>query len=129
MKKKGFIDEFKEFIAQGNVIDLAVGVIIGGAFSTIVTSLVDDMLMTLIGMITGGHDISGLAVTFGTATLKYGAFLQAVINFLIIAFCIFMMIKLINKFNKKKETPEEKVEKEEVVLLKEIRDALKNKKK
>ena len=127
MEKKGLIAEFKDFIAKGPVLDLAVAVIIGGAFGTIITSLVNDMLMPLVGMIVGGHDISGLSVQVGTATLKYGAFIQAIINFLIIAFCIFMIVKVVSKFNKKKE--EKPVTPEEVVLLREIRDALKKSKK
>lgn len=127
-KKNGFVAEFKEFIAQGNVMDLAVGVIIGGAFSTIVTSLVNDMLMPLVGMLTGGVNIAGLNVKVGSAVLNYGAFLQAIINFLIIALCIFFIVKAMNKFNKKKEEAPA-APAEEIVLLTEIRDALKNKKK
>ncbi len=94
------IKEFKEFIAQGNVFDLAVGVIIGGAFGTIVTSLVEDILMPIIGLILGGVDFSGLSITVGDANVKYGNFIQVVINFLIIAFCIFLMVKAMNKFKK-----------------------------
>ena len=104
----GFIKEFKEFAMKGNVMDMAVGVIIGGAFGKIVTSLVDDVLMPFIGMLTGGIDLSGLeykmmlpAVDGGEpiagATLKYGAFIQNIIDFLIIAFCIFLMVKAMNK--------------------------------
>ena len=94
------IKEFKEFIAQGNVFDLAVGVIIGGAFGKIVTSLVEDILMPIIGLILGGVDFSGLSITVGDANVKYGNFIQVVINFLIIAFCIFLMVKAMNKFKK-----------------------------
>lgn len=94
------IKEFKEFIAKGNVFDLAVGVIIGGAFGKIVTSLVEDILMPIIGLILGGIDFSGLSITVGDANIKYGNFIQVIINFLIIAFCIFLMVKAMNKFKK-----------------------------
>ena len=93
----GFFKEFKEFAMKGNVMDMAVGVIIGGAFGKIVTSLVDDVLMPAIGTLTGGVDFSNLAVTFGDANLKYGSFIQNIIDFLIIAFCIFLMMKAVNK--------------------------------
>ncbi|MBR2101665.1 MAG: large-conductance mechanosensitive channel protein MscL [Prevotella sp.] len=125
----GFIKEFKEFAMKGNVMDMAVGVIIGGAFGKIVSSLVDDVLMPLIGVITGGVDFTGLAVKVGDAELKYGMFIQNIIDFLIIAFCIFLMLKAINKMNKKKEeepapAPEPSAEEK---LLGEIRDLLKQK--
>lgn len=129
----GFIKEFKEFAMKGNVMDMAVGVIIGGAFGKIVSSLVDDVLMPLIGKITGGVDFTSLAVTLGegenAAKLNYGTFIQNIIDFLIIAFCIFLMIKGMNKLNKKKEeepAPEPEPSNEEK-LLGEIRDLLKNK--
>ncbi len=129
---KGFIGEFKEFISRGNVMDLAVGVIIGGAFGKIVTSLVDNILMPLIGMIIGGHDFSSLSATVGTATIQYGLFIQNIIDFLIVAFCIFLIVKGINKLSnlKKKEevAAEAPAKKEEVVLLEEIRDLLKKQK-
>ena len=124
------IKEFKEFIARGNVIDLAVGVIIGGAFGKIVTSIVNDLLMPLIGVVSGGIDFTGLKFKIGEAEVLYGNFLQNVIDFLIIAFCIFILVKIVNKVTKKKE---EKVEEtpapkpEDVVLLEEIRDLLKQK--
>ncbi len=106
---KNFIDEFKEFIAQGNVMDMAVGVIIGGAFGKIVSSLVENILMPLIGILLGGVSFEDLAVTVGTAEVKYGIFLQSVFDFLIIAFVIFLMIKQIakvtDKFKKEEETP------------------------
>jgi large conductance mechanosensitive channel len=104
----GFFKEFKEFAMKGNVMDMAVGVIIGGAFGKIVTSLVDDVLMPAIGTLTGGVDFSNLAVTFGDANLKYGSFIQNIIDFLIIAFCIFLMMKAVNKLmsiGKKPEAP------------------------
>ena len=124
--------EFKEFISKGNVLDLAVGVIIGGAFGKIVTSLVDDIIMPFIGLIIGGLDFSGLSIVIGKATIKYGMFIQNVVNFLIIAFSVFMIVKAVNKVRRIK--PEEK-EEEPVVeapskdeaLLAEIRDSLKAK--
>jgi len=124
-----FINEFKEFAMRGNVMDMAVGVIIGGAFGKIVSSLVDDILMPIIGSVTGGIDFSNLAVTIGDANIKYGSFIQNIIDFLIVAFCIFLMIKGINKMAHKKE-PEAPADPEptaEEKLLTEIRDLLKNK--
>lgn len=125
---KKIVDEFKTFIARGNVIDLAVGVIMGSAFGKIVTSLVDNILMPLIGVITGGINFSsGLVLKVKDATINYGIFIQNIIDFLIVAFCIFVMIKGINKLVKKEEKKEEKAKKsEEVLLLEEIRDLLKN---
>ena len=133
------LKEFKEFIARGNVMDLAVGVIIGGAFGKIVTSVVDDLLMPLIGMIIGGIDFTSLSVKIGEAEVKYGNFLQNVIDFLIVAFCIFLIVKALNKITqkaealRKKEKAEEEAKEEvkksdEVVLLEEIRDLLKKNK-
>ena len=91
------IKEFREFVMRGNVMDLAVAVIIGGAFGAIVSSLVNDILMPLIGLVLGGIDFSALAFQVGNATVKYGAFIQAVVNFLIIAFVIFMIVRAINR--------------------------------
>lgn len=110
---KNFISEFKKFISRGNVMDMAVGVIIGGAFTSIVTSLNQDILTPLLSLLTGGFDISALSVTFGSgehaATLGYGSFLTAVINFLLMALVIFCMIKGMNaahdRFLKKPEAP------------------------
>ena len=131
----GFISEFKEFAMKGNVMDMAVGVIIGGAFGKIVSSLVDDVLMPLVGMLTGNVDFTNLAFQIGegeeAAVLKYGTFIQNTVDFLIVAFCIFLMLKGINKLNRKKEEPAPEPEapagptQEE--LLAEIRDLLKNK--
>lgn len=122
------IKEFKKFIARGNVIDLAVGVIIGGAFGKIVTSIVNDVLMPLIGVIIGGIDFSGLSLKIGEAEIKYGNFIQNVIDFLIVAFCIFILVKIVNKITHKEEKKEEvPVKPEDVVLLEEIRDLLKEK--
>jgi large conductance mechanosensitive channel len=130
----GFISEFKEFAMKGNVMDMAVGVIIGGAFGKIVSSLVDDVLMPIVGMITGNIDFTNLAFKIGegeeAAVLKYGNFIQNTVDFLIVAFCIFLMLKGINKLNRKKAEPEAPAApagptQEE--LLAEIRDLLKNK--
>lgn len=125
-KSKGLVDEFKTFIKRGNVIDLAVGVIIGSAFSSIVSSLVDDILMPLIGIVLGGYDFSELSIKIGQSTIKYGMFIQNIINFLIIAFCVFIFVKTLNKLeHNKEEINKEKVKSEEVVLLTEIRNLLK----
>ena len=106
---KKFIEEFKKFIARGNVMDMAVGVIIGGAFTAIVNSLVNDVMMPVLSLITGGMDFSQLCIVLGegegAATLNYGSFLAAVINFLLIAFVIFMLVKVVNKLSFKKEAP------------------------
>ena len=129
-----FISEFKEFAMKGNVMDMAVGVIIGGAFGKFVSSLVDDVLMPLVGMITGNIDFTTLAFKIGegeeAAVLKYGNFIQNTVDFIIVAFCIFLMLKAINKMNRKKQEPEAPAApagptQEE--LLAEIRDLLKNK--
>jgi len=126
------LKEFKEFIKRGNVMDLAVGVIVGGAFSSIVTSLVNNILTPILGIFLGGVDFSGLSITIDDANINYGLFIQSVIDFLIIAFCIFIMIKVINKLmsvGKKEEVKEEakkvEIKKDEVILLEEIRDLLK----
>jgi large conductance mechanosensitive channel len=120
------LKEFKEFISKGNVMDLAVGVIIGGAFGKIVSSLVSDILMPLIGICLGGVDFSNLAIKIGNANIKYGSFIQNIIDFLIIAFCVFIIVKSVNKVTKKfDKEKEEKAKSDEVVLLEEIRDLLK----
>lgn len=127
---KKFFQEFKVFIERGNVVDLAVGVVVGTAFGKIVTSLVDDILMPIIGAIIGGLDFSNLTIKVGDSLIKYGSFINNVINFLIIAFCIFILVKFINKLTKNKDKKEEKqakVKSEEVLLLEEIRDLLKKK--
>ena len=126
-------DEFKAFVMRGNVVDMAVGVIIGGAFGKIVTSLVNDIFMPIIGVLIGNVNFSDLQIKLGEplegaeqAAIKYGMFIQEVVNFLIIALCIFMVIKVVNKLQKKKEeapAPAPEPTKEEV-LLTEIRDAL-----
>ena len=140
----GFIKEFKEFAMKGNVMDMAVGVIIGGAFGKIVTSLVSDVLMPIISLCTGGIDFTNLFVNLsddkeyatlaaaqeaGANVFAYGQFCQNIIDFLIIAFCIFLMIKGMNKLNRKKEEPasEAPAGPTQEELLAEIRDLLKQK--
>lgn len=123
MVKKGASD-FKVFISRGNVVDMAVGVIIGGAFGKIVTSLVNDVLMPFVGILIGGVDFSELSITIGDIKILYGSFIQTIIDFLIIAFCIFMIVKLFEKFKKKEEVAMPK-KSDEVVILEEIRDLLK----
>lgn len=129
---KGFFGDFKEFIKRGNVMDLAVAVVIGGAFGKIVSSLVDDIIMPLVGIIIGGHDFTSLSVTIGTASINYGKFIQNVVDFLIVAFCIFVVMKIVNKFlnktKKEEPAPAPAEPSEEVKLLTEIRDLLKKKK-
>jgi large conductance mechanosensitive channel len=122
------LKEFKVFALRGNVMDLAIAVIIGAAFGKIVASLVDDLLMPLIGLILGGRDLSGMQIALGgDAYLKYGAFLQTVIDFIIVAFSIFLFIKLLSKFKRKEEIhPTVPVEpSKEELLLTEIRDLMK----
>ena len=127
-------EEFKKFAIKGNVIDLAVGIIIGTAFGKIVSSLVADIIMPPIGVLLGGVDFSNLVITLKKATetsaavtLNYGIFINSIINFVIIAFAIFILVKQINKFNKKKEEGKKEPEAtpEDIILLREIRDALK----
>ena len=123
--------EFKTFIMRGNVMDLAVGVIIGAAFGKIVTSLVNDILMPLIGVLLGKVNFTDLSVKVGSSTIKYGMFIQNIVDFLIVAFCIFVMVKIINKIiNKKEDKKEEKpVKTDELKVLEEIRDLVKKKNK
>ena len=143
-KSLGVFGEFKEFIKRGNVLDMAVGVVIGTAFGAIVTSLVNDIIMPLVSLLTGGLDFTNWFVTLdgkeyatleaaqtaGEATLNYGNLIAVIINFVIVAFCIFLVVKAMNKFMKKKEeeaTEEPPKKSDEVVLLEEIRDLLKRK--
>ena len=133
------IREFKKFISRGNVLDLAVGVIIGSAFSAIVTSLVNNIFTPLIGIVFGGVDFSGLAITLGEEKILYGAFIQSIFDFLVTAICLFIIVKVVNNFNdnlhkignknkKEDEVKEEKVEtkkSDDILLLEEIRDLLK----
>lgn len=126
--KKGASD-FKKFISRGNVVDMAVGVIVGGAFGKIVTSLVNDILMPVIGVFLGGLNFTELSIKVGDASIAYGNFIQTIFDFLIIAFCIFLMVKLFESFKKKEEPKKEEPKKsDEVKLLEEIRDLLKAKK-
>jgi len=124
MYMKKFIEDFKSFAMKGNVIDLAVAVIIGAAFGKIVSSLVDTIIMPLIGIVLGNVDFTGLVFKVGETSIAYGAFLQAVVDFVIIALVIFVAIRMLRKAEKKEEAkPKEPAE--EVVLLREIRDSLK----
>ena len=136
------LNEFKKFISKGNVVDLAVGVVVGGAFSKIVSSLVNDIIMPLIGVIIGGIDFTNLSLKVGEATINFGMFIQNIIDFLIISFCIFLVVKALNtlddmtKKKLEKIKKEEKVEKkeeekvsEEILLLREINNSLKKQKK
>ena len=124
-----FLGEFKKFALKGNVIDMAVGVIIGGAFGKIVTSLVADILTPAIGLLLGGVDFKNLAWVVGEATIAYGNFIQNIIDFVIIALSIFLFIKLLGSFSRKKEeAPVEPPKKaDDIILLEEIRDLLKEK--
>ncbi len=139
-KGKGIFSDFKDFISQGDVLDLAVGVIIGGAFGKIVSSLVNDIIMPIIGVIIGGVDFTGLKAEIGEATITYGVFIQNIIDFLIVALCIFFFVRGIERMKKRmeerfkkseetEETVEEEKKDEQVVLLEEIRDLLKEAKK
>ena len=140
----GFLKEFKAFALKGNVMDMAVGVIIGGAFGKIVTSLVNDIIMPPIGILVGGVDFTNLKLVIKKAVIEggaeiapavtwnYGAFIQQVVDFTILAFCVFMMVKVMNKLLKKEEKkpatpPAPPAPSKEEVLLTEIRDILKNK--
>ncbi len=137
-KKKGLIAEFREFITRGSVMDMAVGIIMGSAFTAIVNSLVNDIIMPLIGSVIGKINFTDLKVVLSPATdtaaevaLCYGAFIQNIINFLLIALVIFLMVKGINRFHRKKEEapPAPPEPSDEVVLLTQIRDALQENKK
>ncbi len=120
-------EDFKKFAIRGNVLDLAVAVIIGGAFGKIVSSLVADIIMPALGIIVGGVSFTGLQIVYGDATIKYGVFLQSIFDFLVIAVSIFIVIRLISG-RKKQEAPAPKpAPSAEVVLLTEIRDLLRQK--
>lgn len=129
-KMKRFFNEFKEFAVKGNAVDMAVGVVIATAFGAIVNSIVNDILMPVIGILTGGIDFSALSLTVGSAELKYGMLIQNVVNFLIVAFCLFLAVKLMNRAKVKKEEAKEEIKEEapvksdEAVLLAEIKDIL-----
>ena len=134
IKRKRYMEmlkEFKEFISKGNVMDMAVGIIIGGAFTAIVTALVDSILMPVIGALCGGLSVADMSITVGNAAIGYGAFIQAIIDFLLVAWVLFMIIKALNKAKaavakEEEPAPEEPEEKPaDIVLLEEIRDLLK----
>ena len=128
-KTSGFLAEFKTFIARGNVMDMAVGVIIGGAFSNITNSLFNDIVMPVLGIFTSSVSFAELSVNIGPAVVAYGNFIQAVLNFLIMAFVVFCLVKALNRFHKKKEAapPPPPGPSAEEKLLTEIRDLLKEK--
>lgn len=128
-KTSGFFAEFKTFIARGNVMDMAVGVIIGGAFSNITTSLINDIVMPLLGIFTSSVSFAELTLNVGPAVITYGNFIQAILNFLIMALVVFCIVKALNSFHKKKEEapPPPPGPSAEEQLLTEIRDLLKNK--
>ena len=128
-KTSGFLAEFKTFIARGNVMDMAVGVIIGGAFSNITNSLINDIVMPVLGIFTSSVSFAELSVNIGPAVVTYGNFIQAVLNFLIMAFVVFCLVKALNRFHKKKEAapPPPPGPSAEEKLLTEIRDLLKEK--
>ncbi len=128
-KTTGFFAEFKTFIARGNVMDMAVGVIIGGAFSNITNSLINDIVMPVLGIFTSSVSFADLQMSIGPAVITYGNFIQAVLNFLIMAFVVFCLVKTMNSFHKKKEAappPPQPGPSAEEKLLTEIRDLLKN---
>lgn len=124
-----FFSEFKAFAMKGNVIDLAVGIVIGAAFGKIVNSLVEAIIMPIVGVLTGGFDFSKRAITVGTAEIKWGLFIQSCVEFFIIAFALFVVIKAMNRMNKKEAPapPAEPVLSTQEKLLIEIRDELKKK--
>ena len=126
-----FIQEFKDFAMRGNVMDLAVGVIVGGAFSSITNSLINDMIMPIVGIFVGEASFADLQIQVGGAVITYGNFIQAVLNFLILAFVVFCMVKAVNRLTNKKEAPKAvaapPAPSAEAKLLTEIRDLLKEK--
>ena len=126
-KGENTLKEFKEFISKGNIVDMAIGFIIGSAFGKIVTSLVNDIFMPIIGVIIGGLDFSNLSIKVGNSAIMYGSFIQNVVDFLIVAACIFFMIKVLSKYKKKEEVKTETTVDENTLLLREIRDLLKKK--
>ncbi len=132
-KRSAFLSEFQTFIARGNVMDLAVGVIVGGAFKSIADSLTNDILMPLISLVTGHISFSSMVLTVGNGmtVIPYGQFLAAVLNFLITAFAVFCLVKVLNRFHRKKEAapPTPPAPSREEALLTEIRDLLKEQKK
>lgn len=130
---KNILKEFKEFINRGNVVDMAVGVVVGSAFAKIVAALVDYIIMPIVGCVIGGYNFSSLAINFRGASIQYGAFIEAIVDFVIVAACIFFFVKFINKLQNLKKKPKEETaevapKSDEVLLLEEIRDLLKKQK-
>ncbi len=130
---KKFLGEFKTFISKGNVMDLAVAVVIGNAFNAIVSSLVNDVIMPFIGLLIGGINFSDIKITLGDANIMFGKFIQNIVDFLIVAFTIFIVVKAFNKLQEKTKKKEEKKEEapkkaDDILLLEEIRDLLKKSK-
>ena len=128
-KVNPILKEFREFVNRGNVLDLAVGVIVGGAFNKIISSLVNDLVMPVVGLVLGGINFTHLELTipnfFGinsAARIRYGTFIQNVVNFLIVAFCIFIFVRFINKFSAKKESTKPTTDEKILTVLQEIRD-------
>ena len=128
-KVNPILKEFREFVNRGNVLDLAVGVIVGGAFNKIISSLVNDLVMPIVGLVLGGIDFTHLELTipnfFGinsAAHIRYGTFIQNVVNFLIVAFCIFIFVRFLNKFSAKKESTKPTTDEKILTVLQEIRD-------
>jgi len=121
---KKFFEEFKTFAMRGNVVDMAIGIVIGAAFGKIVASLVENIITPLASVLTGGVDFANLSATIGDTNLLYGAFIQSIVDFVIIAFAIFIAIKVMNRLQEEEEKPKKK-DSEEVLLLREIRDSLK----
>jgi large conductance mechanosensitive channel len=123
------IKEFRDFVMRGNVLDLAVAVVMGAAFTAIINSLVNDIIMPIVGVILGGIDFSSLSITIGSAVIAYGNFLQAIVNFVLVALALFLVIKAINtaqkRFAKEKDEAAPAAPPEDILLLREIRDALK----
>jgi large conductance mechanosensitive channel len=125
---KNFFEEFKKFALKGNVMDLAVGVIIGTAFGKIVSALVENIITPLIGIMLGGKNFDALSITFYKARISYGIFLSAVIDFLIVALVLFVVVRLMNRLIKKRDSSKKSTDKPaDIKLLEEIRDLLKNK--
>ena len=121
----GMLKEFKEFTMKGNIVDLAVAVVIGGAFGKVIEGLVDGIIMPFVSMIFGKPDFSAMSTTIGGTIFPYGLFIQGLLMFLLIAFALFMVVKAVNKANKKKEEEAPAATPEDITLLREIRDALK----
>ncbi len=123
---KGFVEEFKAFAIKGNVIDLAVAVVIGAAFGKIVASLVENIIMPIVGIALGGYDFTSLKAVMGETAITYGVFIQSIVDFAIVAFVIFMLVKAINKAKGPQEAAAPAATPEDIQLLREIRDSLRS---